>query len=69
MQTPQQPMGGMQQNIPQLQPVSNPNFVMAGQAGTGRRPVAGAAPEDSSDSDSSSDSDESGKSPHSFYLK
>jgi hypothetical protein len=34
--------------------------MMAGQAGAGRRPAAGALPEDSSDSDSSSDSDESG---------
>lgn len=66
MQVPQQqqqtPMGN-QQNMPQqLQPVNNPNFMMAGQSAQVRRPGGGTVPEDSSDSDSSSDSDESGKS-------
>ena len=62
MQMPQQSMG-MQANVPQLQPVNNPNFMLPGQGGAaGRRPPANAVPEDSSDdSDSSSDSDESGK--------
>lgn len=65
MQLPQQQqtqMGIQQQTMPQqLQPVNNPNFMMAGQPGQTRRPGGGTVPEDSSDSDSSSDSDESGK--------
>ena len=64
MQLPQQQQTqmGIQQTMPQqLQPVNNPNFMMAGQPGQTRRPGGGTVPEDSSDSDSSSDSDESGK--------
>ena len=56
----QQPqMGIQQQAMPQqLQPVNNPNFMMAGQPGQTRRPGGGTVPEDSSDSDICSSEDE-----------